>query len=398
MFFLLLGISLLLFKDYGISIDEESTRFHGIVTYNYILNILNNYFDFNFPIEIDSPDLENYEFRSYGVLFEVFSLFLEKIFSITNYQNIFYFRHFLTNLFFIVGVIYFAKLIYENFNNIFLSIWGSLILYTSPRIFADSFYNSKDIIFLSFFIIAIYYSFKFLKSKCNKYLFLSALSLSLLTSVRVVGFYFFLILVLFMIIEIIEKKKNRVSIDLFLKIILFYFIITYFLWPFLWANPIENFMYSLSTMTNYSWAANVYYLGEYHHSYFLPWHYSIVWMTITNSIGVVILIFFSILFLLRRIFNRFSMISSKNINLSLWKNSKEYFSYLNISLVFVPIFLIILNNSTLYSGWRHIYFLFPSLLLISIAGLDFLFKVFKNKKIPKQFWSVFVYSFFLQIF
>ena len=142
----------------------------------------------------------------------------------------------------------------------FLSIWGSLILYTSPRIFADSFYNSKDIIFLSFFIIAIYYSFKFLKSKCNKYLFLSALSLSLLTSVRVVGFYFFLILVLFMIIEIIEKKKNRVSIDLFLKIILFYFIITYFLWPFLWANPIENFMYSLSTMTNYSWAANVYYL------------------------------------------------------------------------------------------------------------------------------------------
>ena len=79
LFFSLLGISLLLFKDYGISIDEESTRFHGIVTYNYILNILNNYFDFNFPIEIDS-DLENYEFRSYGVLFEVFSLFLKRFF------------------------------------------------------------------------------------------------------------------------------------------------------------------------------------------------------------------------------------------------------------------------------------------------------------------------------
>ena len=72
LFFLLLGISLLLFKDYGISIDEESTRFHGIVTYNYILIILNNYFVFILPLEIDSPDLENYEFRSYGVLFEVF--------------------------------------------------------------------------------------------------------------------------------------------------------------------------------------------------------------------------------------------------------------------------------------------------------------------------------------
>ena len=91
------------------------------------------------------------------------------------------------------------------------------------------------------------------------------------------------------------------------------------------------------------------------------------------------------------------MISSKNINLSLWKNSKEYFSYLNISLVFVPIFLIILNNSTLYSV-GDIFIFISSLLLISIAGLDFLFKVFKNKKIPKQFWSVFVYSFFLQIF
>ena len=382
LFFLLLCISLLLFKDYGISIDEESTRVHGIVSFNYILKVLNNFFNFEFVIQPNYPDLRDYEFRSYGVIFELFSLILEKSFSINDYQNIFYLRHFLTSFIFIISVIYFAKIIFENFNSIFLSIWSSLILYTSPRIFADSFYNSKDIIFLSFFIIAIYYSFNFLKTKNNKYLFLSSLSLSLLTSVRVIGFYVFLILILFMTLEILENKKNRAEIKSFLKITFLYFILTYLLWPFLWVNPIENFIYSLSTMSNYNWNASVFYLGKFHHSYYLPWHYSIVWIAISNSIGVVILIFFSIAIFFRRILNRFLKITEKNIEFSFWKNSKEYFTYLNIFLVFIPIFLIIINNSTLYSGWRHVYFLFPSLLIISTSGVYYLLQIFsKIKKI-----------------
>ena len=48
---------------------------------------------------------------------------------------------------------------------------GTTFLLLSPRIFADSFYNNKDIIFLSFFIINIYTAINFFeKQKIQKYL------------------------------------------------------------------------------------------------------------------------------------------------------------------------------------------------------------------------------------
>ena len=40
---------------------------------------------------------------------------------------------------------------------------GALFLFLSPRIFAESFYSQKDILFMSMFIINIYYAFHFLK-------------------------------------------------------------------------------------------------------------------------------------------------------------------------------------------------------------------------------------------
>ena len=35
---ILVSLSLVVYKDYGISIDEESTRMHGLVSLNYLCN------------------------------------------------------------------------------------------------------------------------------------------------------------------------------------------------------------------------------------------------------------------------------------------------------------------------------------------------------------------------
>ena len=43
LFFIYLFISLWIYKDYGISIDEPSTRVHGLVSFNYIISILNKF-------------------------------------------------------------------------------------------------------------------------------------------------------------------------------------------------------------------------------------------------------------------------------------------------------------------------------------------------------------------
>ena len=42
---------------------------------------------------------------------------------------------------------------------------------------------------------------------------------------------------------------------------------------------------------------------------------------------------------------------------------------------FVPLFFVITLNSTLYNGWRHLFFLYPILILF---GVKFIFFVYKN--------------------
>ena len=78
-----------------------------------------------------------------------------------------------------------------------MSLIGSLSLILSPRIFAESFYNPKDIIFMSLFIIATLFSIKFLRDKNNSSIILAAFFTSLAVGVRIVGIYLPLITLFF---------------------------------------------------------------------------------------------------------------------------------------------------------------------------------------------------------
>ena len=148
-YILLLSIAILVFKDFGVSIDEESTRLHGQISLNYLKIIFNNFLNLNFQLDKNLPDLKSYDFKEYGVTFELLALVLEKIFNINDYQNIFYFKHLITHSIFLIGVIFFIKIVYENFNSLFLALFSGMCFYSTPRIFAHSFYNNKGLISLN---------------------------------------------------------------------------------------------------------------------------------------------------------------------------------------------------------------------------------------------------------
>ncbi len=101
LFFTYLFFSFSIYKDYGISIDEPSTRFHGLVSFNYIVGLLNKFFFFNFDINENLPNLQSYEHRDYGIFFEVIAITVERILKLNDFSEIFYLRHLITNIFFI---------------------------------------------------------------------------------------------------------------------------------------------------------------------------------------------------------------------------------------------------------------------------------------------------------
>ena len=68
------------------------------------------------------------------------------------------------------------------------------------------------------------------------------------------------------------------------------------------------------------------------------------------------------------------------------------FIFLNF---FFPVFFVICLNSTLYNGWRHLFFLYPFLIYLSLYGIVFLKK---NSKIFSIIISIIIIQVFSNIY
>ena len=162
-------------------------------------------------------------------------------------------------------------------------------------------------------------------------------------------------------------------------------IFIYLSWPFLWENPISNFLYSFKNMINYPWGGSVFYLEnttEDHISMAL----SIVWIIASNPIGIVLIFLASLMFVALRFSKRLLKIEEGNYINSLWKKNTEMFLYFNLAAILIPVFLIIINSSTIYNGWRHLYFIYPSMIILVTYFLFFLNKVIYKQKFKKLFY------------
>ena len=189
-FFLLLLITgLFLYKDFGYNIDETFQRKSGLYWLKYVSDFF-NFDEFSNLVQQKlntADDFTNPWSNKYGVIFDVPAAYLEIILKINNPLKIYEFRHLLNFLYFYLGVIFLYKLLINRFNNKFYSLFGCILFILTPRIFGDSFQNNKDIIFITFFIISIFYLFKTVeKNSIKNFIFLSLFS-AIATSTRLFG-------------------------------------------------------------------------------------------------------------------------------------------------------------------------------------------------------------------
>ena len=163
------------------------------------------------------PNPKNYPF--YGVTFDLPLALLETVFQINESKNYYLLRHYANFLIFFVSTIFFFLILKNRFKEKNLIILGILLYISSPRIFGDSFYNNKDIIFLSFLTINIYFFFKTIDEINFKNIIYFSIFSALTCATRIVGIFIPLSFVLFFFVS---KRKNRKSISNSWKYILFY--------------------------------------------------------------------------------------------------------------------------------------------------------------------------------
>ena len=368
-FILLFCAAWILHDDYGGFTDELSEIEVAATNFQYILTKLG--IPEKLPvIPTVNPDsligIQEYQYRYYGSAVMMPSLFVllfpGKTINTAHFLN---FRRFYTFLNFYLALICSFLLFRLRFQNQWIALLGVAMLVLSPRFFAESFYNGKDMIFFSWFLISLFgiglYFFK--RSTFGLFIFSAAFGLTVNT--RNFGIILLPAFVALSVIDLL-KNNNRNRKDWILIFctcgasLLFYYLVT----PFLWSDPIHNFLSSLQ------FSARQVGIGKaelFMGNFIAPkdtWYY--------------IPVFYLALFLIRII----SLMKNCITNKSQIRFSKPFlWDLFCFSILAVSIIGIVFLKAVIYHGWRHSYFLYGPFICLSVAGFFDLWNItFSIKK------------------
>lgn len=367
LFFSIFLIGFYVCTDFGISCDEPYSRLNGLVSLNHLASIMG----FCVPpgdevmtqgnLSLNSNiSLNNYVDRDYGVAFELFVCFLERYLHISDSRNVFIFRHLMTFAGFMLGVWAVFRLAERRYSDWRVGLFVVLCLVLSPRIFAEAFYNSKDVIFMSLFAVAINTLVPFVLKPNFRTCFFHSLATAVAIDVRIMAVCVPLATLVFLPLRAYKSTVAFKRIALWMMIytmLMAIFVVA--LWPWLWSDPLGNFVIAFSNMSKFRWEGEVLYLGSQISASVLPWHYIPVWIFITTPPV------YSCLWLVG-LLNIFRMFLRCNLRVIL---SDDNFQDLIFCVFFLgPLGAIIFFRSVLYDGWRQMYFVYPLFLLIATNG------------------------------
>lgn len=354
---ILTGVGVSQFRSYGISYDEPAMRMHGIATAKYVADLLapalSEELSAN-PVYKSIQDAATHQDgATHQVFFELGLVFMEYQFGLTyDKKNLYEFRHLATFIFCSLGLVVFFVFLYWRFRRLALSYLGVLFIVLSPRIFADMFYNNKDAVFMTTYLVAGVVSIMYIVKRTNGLFLLSAAAIGLSTTTRVIGIVPSLLVCISILLFFSDNSVFSRVKKLFLHTFLT-FTFTILFHPYYWDDPIRKLVEAFVTTALYPYRSCSLTLGSCLETTSLPWFYIPLWVSVTTPILFLVIFIFGIY---RVQFDLFSKIRSASI-----RDASTIIDSLVLSLVVIPILIAVLSNTTLYNGWRHFYFIYPFL-------------------------------------
>lgn len=350
-FVLFLAIGAINLFDYGISCDEQQQRLIGKINWNYIFQ--------------GDKSLIHFGDRYYGPLWELVLIGLEKAFSFIFDLDTFEFRHLIGHILFLIsGVCLFKSFRILGITGIIAGLI-SLLYVAQPELYTHSFFNSKDIPFMSFMVITFYYWIKYTfkgldDDKSRKWAYLFLIIAGLTTSLRLIG-GIWLLLYLFQLI--IKKEHIKAK---FYKLLwsIFVFALALFLsWPILWHSPVKELYWGVFTMLHFGFGDLQLFEGVFFQAHNLPWYYLFKYIFIKNS---------EILWILFIYVSIYGLLATRNYDRIKYALLAFLFNFI------IPVLIVVIMGSTIYNGWRHFYFVFPFVLILIGALASNLYAVRKR--------------------
>lgn len=378
------------FKDFGIHIEEKFHRMNGLYWLNYIAQVF-NFEKIGLITEIKMREISDYTLSSvqyynkYGVIFDVPLALIEIIFNVEKIENVYHIKHFFSFIIFLISSFFFFKILNIRFNNFFLCLAGTILFITSPRIFGDSFLY-KDVLFLSFFNIALYFLLKLSDNLNLKNIFYFSIFSAIVFNLRIFGIFlpitFFLILII--------KSINNKDIYIYVKFYLIYFFtlicLVIFFSPYLWSNPLGNFFDIFLSLKRdlISPKIRILFNNEFIINRNVPDTYLLTWILISTPIITLSLFLLGYFFYAKRFIKRFINIDTKQIYNDFWRGQDEQKDFI-IFFILTSFFLsLLVFNSPFYNGWRLVYFLNIFIIYFTIYQINNFIILYRKNNIRRK--------------
>jgi hypothetical protein len=355
-FICLLLVGLSAYNDYGTGWDEPLRYEAGSVVFGYLAS------GKSVPARVTDD---------HGLVFELFLAGIQRLSSLHDSRDIYLQRHIVSHLFFLLGVFGFYLLIKRHLRSDYLALLGAGMLVLSPRIYAHSFFNTKDIPFMVMIIFCLYSFARAFEARSARWFIIHGVFCGLLASIRIIGIILLVFTLAFIMVDYLFNPGSKKLLALSLPYLSVFIVTLIGTWPFLWSDPVRRFAIALRSLSSYPWQGKVLYFGRYYKGTALPWHYAPVWLAITTPIP------YSAAFLVGCGW------SARDLARNLKASFTDPFmrnTLLFLLCFFTPLGAVIARHSVLYDGWRHLYFIYPCFLLLAITGIAKITSALKNRK------------------
>ena len=344
--FLLVGIAVV--DDYGVSFDAQVQRQITDRNLAYITGDADRLDGFS--VESD---------RYYGVAFELPLLLLERGLGLEDSRSIYLLRHLVTHAFFLFGGLCCSLLVYRLSHSRAAALFALLVFVLQPRLYAHSFFNSKDLPFLSMFMVTLYVTHRAFRRDTVGAFVLCGVCVGVLTNLRIMGVMLYPAVLALRGLDLGQAGRGERTHVLATGMV---FAVVgpctlYVLSPYLWTNPFA-FVTALQTLAWHpTWIPQLF-QGRLVVSHHLPWHYIPTWVGISTpavTLGGGVLGVIGIG--LRSVMRPRAALGNTNLR----------FGLLLLACLTLPVVGIIVLGSHLTSEWRRVFFLHAP--LCGLAGL-----------------------------
>ena len=347
--FALAGAAVL--DDYGVSTDEATQRNIGIVSLAYALG--------------EREALLDDRNRFYGVAFEMPLAAVERLLRLDDSRAVYLSRHLLAHLFFLAGGLFAWLLALRMFGSRAIALFAMLLFLLHPRIYAHSFFNTKDVPFLAMFMVALYLIHRAFRRDSAAAFVLAGVGVGLLASIRPLGALPFAAVLGLLALDLLSALRGggdgarRVLANgaAFAAAAL---LTLYATWPLLWNDPLA-LAESLSAFSRFTYAeAATLFQGTQVRWPNIPPSFIPVWIAVTTPPFALAL-------------------ALAGAALAIWTgatrrrdalaNTPTRFALLLVGCAVLPIAAVIALNSNVYNDWRQLYFIWAPMCLLAALGL-----------------------------